>query len=154
MAATFDEWTIQKAFTRDYYTSDVSCHFCQIPRKKPHMCVIDSGEIVKMQPCERQTCHITFYKKYKNYTCNSCFILCNPSTKLIRDTKESLKAILFYMLKNFDKNFTVDFIREVYSYIVQEDILSCVNCSMKVKGYRWRTYQKFISAYRKRRLQE
>lgn len=153
LSANFDAWSVTKAFTRDYYPDSVECCYCKIPRKRPHLCVFEKGELVKMQPCERQIMHLSFYKKYKNYVCESCFVVCNPSPQFVKIVKKSMKYILDSMLKRFDKNFTCVFLRCVLSYLLQKDALLCVRCGMNFKDYRGKTYSQIISSHRKRRLE-
>lgn len=149
----FYEWSVKKAFTREYYDGLAECVHCQIPRRNPHMCVYDQGEFHKMQPCPRQIIDSRYYKKYRHSFCTSCLIMCNPYSKFTKKCKESLKILIGFMLKKFDKNFTIFFIQNVYSHLIQSDVLLCIKCCLEIDDYQWTTYNKFISSYRKRRLQ-
>lgn len=147
----FDTWSCNEAFTRNYYPEQVQCTYCRTPKNDAHMCVYNSGEIVKMQPCPECT-EVEYYIKYKNYVCKSCFIHCEPNTNFIKYVKESLAIIDTLMSTFLAPEFVNEFICNVRSFLIQ-NVLTCVPCSFSVKDYNWRTYHKLTSSYRKRRLQ-
>lgn len=149
----FDEWSVKNAFTQKYFDREMSCAYCKTPSFNAHMCVYNSGEIVKIQTCPDGSKDLLYCLKYKNYVCKSCFIVCNPPVKFKRVIKRSISIIEKAMLKHFDKDFTKIFIGNVYEYIIKDNTLSCVPCSLKLEDYKWRTYRKLTSSYRKRRLE-
>ena len=152
MSREFDVWSIDNAFTKDYFPRSVVCELCKTERHDAHMCVYNSGEIVKMQPCPEGRKDLIFLIKYKNYICKSCFTHCKPDSKFVRRVRKSLPIVRKWM-NTFDKNFVNKFIENLCSFLVKETILTCVPCSLKLIDYRWKTYINVTSSFRKRRLE-
>ena len=151
----FDTWSVNKAFTREYFPHNVTCNFCSIPKSDAHMCVFNSGEIVKMQPCpeDARSSDLLFAIKYKNYVCKSCFIKCKPSRSFVKGVKESIQALNAKLSSFLDQDFVQLFCLNVYDFLIKDTTLTCVPCSLTMQDYKWTTYRKFTSSNRKRRLE-
>ena len=149
----FDTWSVNKAFTREYFPQKVSCDYCLSPKSDAHLCVFNSGEIVKMQPCPEGASDLLYSIRYKNYVCKSCLIKCKPNSQFVRNVKESLRALHTKMSSFLDQDFIHLFCRNVFDFLIKETTLTCVACSLKLHDYRWTTYRKLNSSYRKRRLE-
>ena len=151
----FEEWSLQNVFTGNYYPHEISCHFCMIPRSNVHMCLYNSGEIIKMQRCpdkddkvynnENLIPPLDFLIKFKNYVCPSCFIYCYPDRKFVRKCKEAIELVAKSMQK-FDMNF-IAFFKDKLKKFLFTDILSCVSCSQNLYDYKWRTYKQWYKMY-------
>ena len=148
----FDTWSVKNAFTREYFPQKVSCNYCLIPRCDAHMCVFNSGEIVKMQPCPQEAKDILYAIKYKNWVCSSCFIKSTPDITFSKKVSECIKLVVDKM-SHFDCDFVKMFSYNLKDFLIKDTTLTCVTCSLSIQDYKWRTYRKLTSSYRKRRLE-
>ena len=146
----FDEWSVDKAFSSEYFPHVVSCQYCLSPKSNAHMCVYNRSEIVKMQECTHTSGIIL--GNY-GFVCSSCFINCEPKLNFVKKVKKSLKLLRRKLLTFIDEEFTEFFCRHVFKYLIKVSTLTCVSCSLSLHDYRWTTFEQLTSAYRKRRLE-
>jgi len=154
----FESWSVEKAFSQLYFPGKISCDFCQIPRCQAHMCVYNSGEIVKMQACldgASRDCwsHVFPPTKVITHVCASCFIKCKPDTRFKKRVKESMRTLEGKMSLLFDANFIAIFMKNIFEFLIKESTLTCVPCSLDLHDYKWETYNSSVSSHRKRRLE-
>ena len=153
MIDNFETWSVDKAFTRGYYPCKISCNYCLIPKSDAHMCVYNSGEFVKMQPCPKNAKDLFYALQYRNYVCKSCFMICKPNPTFRKTVDQGLRELRTKMSSSFDEDFINVFCRKVLNFLIIDRTLTCVSCSFSLKDYQWMTYSKIMSSHRKRRLE-
>lgn len=153
MNVDFDTWSVQNAFTRDYFPQLIKCTYCAKPKVEPHLCVYNSGEIVKMQPCAQNQVDKIFLIRYKNYVCSSCFIKSIPEICFVKNVDKCLKVLNEFMNMKFPSDFVYIFLLSVRNFLISDVVLSCVSCSLELRDYKWSTYKKLVTGHRKRRLE-
>ena len=149
----FDLWSCKNAFTSKYFPDPIKCEYCGLLRNDAHMCVLNCGEIVKMQCCPKFGGGLVYHIRYKNFVCKSCFIKCSPLPKFIKKVNQSIKFVEVAMERIFDKSFLRCFVYNLRLYLIKDTTLTCVPCSIALKDYKWWSYKKLTNAYRKRRLE-